>query len=186
MELSDKERLLLTDMQKTYPDLFANIENGLHIGSYSEVLNAINAVAGEPWNDADFNKNINNLLNIGFFQSVFDLESRSIKGELIKHEMVIVFTDSTSDLIAAINDVSKTKPPEYSKLAKKAIERLDAPAKQRIKKAIEDIPAGDIKPMQGFSDGRQRLRVGKYRIVFTATDDEVYVMEVGSRGDIYK
>ena len=78
------------------------------------------------------------------------------------------------------------KPPEYSKQAKKAIESLDAPTKQRIKKAIEDIPAGDIKPMQGFSDGRQRLRVGKYRVVFIISDGGVYVIEVGSRGDIYK
>lgn len=53
---------------------------------------------------------------------------------------------------------------EYSKKAAKYISSLDRPTKQRIKKAIEGLteqpPKGDIKPLQGFSDGRRRLRVG--------------------------
>lgn len=44
--------------------------------------------------------------------------------------------------------------------------------------------------MQGYSDGRQRLRVGKYRVVFKYTVDNeieiVYIIDIGSRGDIYK
>ena len=49
---------------------------------------------------------------------------------------------------------------------------------------------GDIKPLQGYSDCRQRLRIGKYRIVFNyvTVDDEpaVYIMDIESRGAIYK
>ena len=49
---------------------------------------------------------------------------------------------------------------------------------------------GDIKPLQGYSDGRQRLRIGKYRIVFCYmvenNEKVLYIMDVGSRGDIYK
>lgn len=74
----------------------------------------------------------------------------------------------------------------YSKDAAKALSRLDAPVKQRIKQGIYDIPDGDIKPMQGYSDGRQRLRIGKYRIVFRITDGNLFIMDIGSRGDIYK
>ncbi len=59
---------------------------------------------------------------------------------------------------------------EYSKKAAKYINALDRPTKQRIKAAIEGLteepPKGDIKTMQGFTDGRKRLRVGKYRIIY--------------------
>lgn len=66
--------------------------------------------------------------------------------------------------------------------------------KQRIKKAIEGLlqlpPQGDIKTLQGFSDNRKRLRVGKYRIVYlNCQNGEIeilYIINVDSRGDIYK
>ena len=43
--------------------------------------------------------------------------------------------------------------------------------------------------MQGYSDGRKRLRVGKYRVIFKFVSyDEIviWVIDIGSRGDIYK
>jgi len=77
-----------------------------------------------------------------------------------------------------------------SKRAAKVLEALDNPTQTRIIAGIKWIPKGDIKPMQGYSDGRMRLRIGKYRIVFNymvKNDEEVlYVMDIGSRGDIYK
>lgn len=83
---------------------------------------------------------------------------------------------------------------DYSKSAIKAINAMDKPTKQRIKQGIEGLtirpPQGDIKTMQGFTDGRQRLRVGKYRIVYKyALDTSIeilYIIDIGSRGDIYK
>lgn len=83
---------------------------------------------------------------------------------------------------------------DYSKSAIKAINAMDKPTKQRIKQGIEGLtikpPQGDIKTMQGFTDGRQRLRVGKYRIVYKyALDSSIeilYIIDIGSRGDIYK
>lgn len=83
---------------------------------------------------------------------------------------------------------------EYSKKAAKYISGLDRSAKQRIKTAIEGLtenpPRGDIKLMQGFSDGRKRLRVGKYRIVYNHFQDEyiaiLHIINVDSRGGIYK
>ena len=83
---------------------------------------------------------------------------------------------------------------EYSKKAVKYIITLDKPTKQRIKAAIEgltdDPPRGDIKILQGFADGRKRLRVGKYRIIYNYLPNGeliiLYIMNVDTRGDIYK
>lgn len=83
---------------------------------------------------------------------------------------------------------------EYSKKAAKYINGLDRPTKQRIKSAIEGLteqpPKGDIKLLQGFTDGRRRLRVGKYRIVYNDRSNGeieiIYIIDVDSRGDIYK
>ena len=83
---------------------------------------------------------------------------------------------------------------EYAKRAVKYIESLDKPTKQRIKAGIEGLtetpPKGDIKTMQGYSDGRKRLRIGKYRIIYNyGKDGEIevlYIMNVETRGDIYK
>ena len=47
---------------------------------------------------------------------------------------------------------------------------MDKVTKHRIKEAIEGLtltpPKGNIKPMQGYKDGRFRLRVGDYRIIY--------------------
>ncbi len=83
---------------------------------------------------------------------------------------------------------------EYSRKAVKYIDGLDRPTKQRIKKAIEGLteqpPIGDIKLLQGFTDGRKRLRTGKYRIIFNYCPNGkiqiLYIIDVNSRGDIYK
>jgi len=83
---------------------------------------------------------------------------------------------------------------QYDKRAKKFIESQDRPTKQRIKKAIEGLteqpPKGDIKTMQGYHDGRLRLRVGKYRIIYRygtdGTIEILHIMNIDSRGDIYK
>ncbi len=83
---------------------------------------------------------------------------------------------------------------EYAKKAVKYIESLDRPTKQRIKAGIEGLtenpPKGDIRVMQGYSDGRKRLRIGKYRIVYNYNQNEgikiLYIMNVDARGDVYK
>lgn len=83
---------------------------------------------------------------------------------------------------------------EYSKKAAKYIESLDKPTKQRMKAGIEGLtaipPKGDIKTLQGYSDGRKRLRIGKYRIIYNYTQsgavEILYIMNIDTRGDIYK
>lgn len=83
---------------------------------------------------------------------------------------------------------------EYSKRAVKYINTLDKPTKQRIKAGIEGLaekhPKGDIKMLQGYSDGRKRLRIGKYRIIYNYNQNGeieiLHIMSVDTRGDIYK
>lgn len=83
---------------------------------------------------------------------------------------------------------------QYEKAAVKYLKGLQKPQHDLILDAIEKLthkPAeGDIKKMSGYKDGRYRLRVGKYRIIYKyLTNNEIEVlciMDVGSRGDIYK
>lgn len=82
----------------------------------------------------------------------------------------------------------------YDKAAIKYLQGLSKKLRDSIRSAIagltEQPPIGDIKPMQGYKDGRHRLRVGKYRIIYRYSQsgelDILIVMEIGSRGDIYK
>ena len=80
----------------------------------------------------------------------------------------------------------------YAKSAKKYIESLDRPRKESLKEHIEGLletpPKGDIKPLKGYSDGRLRLKASKFRIIYKLhkEQDLLYIINIGSRGDIYK
>jgi len=82
----------------------------------------------------------------------------------------------------------------YTKKAVKAINGMDKATKKRIMAGILGLtnkpPLGDIKVMQGETDGRCRLRIGKYRIIYRFLSDGsveiLHIMDIGSRGDIYK
>ena len=82
----------------------------------------------------------------------------------------------------------------FSKSAQKNLEKYDRITKQRIKEGIENLlktpPEGDIKAMQGYSDGRYRLRIGKYRIVYRFDKNGnitiLFIISIDSRGSIYK
>ena len=76
------------------------------------------------------------------------------------------------------------------KPAEKFIMRLAQSEKERILKAIHELPnKGDIKRLQGKKSlGMYRLRVGIYRIIYTVDNGRlvVRVVDAGNRGDIYK
>lgn len=82
----------------------------------------------------------------------------------------------------------------YSKAALKFLDRLDKKSVDRIREAIEGLtekpPKGDIKDIKGSKEGRQRLRVGGWRVIFRyGAENEIeilFVLEIGNRGDIYK
>ncbi|HIZ40653.1 MAG TPA: type II toxin-antitoxin system RelE/ParE family toxin [Candidatus Anaerobutyricum stercoris] len=74
---------------------------------------------------------------------------------------------------------------EYSKKSVKYINSADKPTKKRLKEAIEKIPFGDIKKLQGAGEG-YRLRVGDLRVLFTMEDDKIYIDNIIPRGQAYK
>lgn len=89
--------------------------------------------------------------------------------------------------------MKKVDEVRYSKTARNFIKKADSKLKEQIKTGIEGlktIPAsGDIKVMAGYNDGRMRLRIGKYRIIFRYEDGSLlilHIIDIGSRGDIYK
>ena len=74
---------------------------------------------------------------------------------------------------------------EYSSKAVKYINALDKSTKERLHKAIEKIPLGDIKKLQGTEDG-YRLRVGDLRVLFSMENDIAYIDNIIPRGQAYK
>ncbi len=83
---------------------------------------------------------------------------------------------------------------KYSKNALKFLAGVQKKVAENIREAIGGLtlspPKGDIKPMGGYNDGRFRLRVGKYRVIYRYDIDNqikiLYIINIGSRGDIYK
>lgn len=74
---------------------------------------------------------------------------------------------------------------EYSKKSIKYINSADKLTKKRLKEAIEKIPLGDIKKLQGVEDG-YRLRVGDLRVLFSMEDNKIYIDNIIPKGQAYK
>ena len=74
---------------------------------------------------------------------------------------------------------------EYTKQSVKYINGADKTTKRRLKEAIEKIPSGDIKKLQGIDNG-YRLRVGDLRVLFTLEEDVIYIEKILPRGEVYK
>ena len=74
---------------------------------------------------------------------------------------------------------------EYSRKSVKYINSADKLTKKRLKEAIEKIPLGDIKKLQGVEDG-YRLRVGDLRVLFSMENNKIYIDNIIPRGQAYK
>ena len=75
---------------------------------------------------------------------------------------------------------------EFSKQAIKVISKMDKPTKQRIRVGIEELPAGDVKVLQGVH-GSFRLRIGNWRILFSyINENKILIEKIAPRGDAYK
>ncbi|WP_128914919.1 type II toxin-antitoxin system RelE/ParE family toxin [Granulicella sibirica] len=78
---------------------------------------------------------------------------------------------------------------EYHKSAEKYLEKLDQPLQNRIKKKIEEIAAEPDNPRLSLplaATTKRGSRVGKYRILLLVKEPLLYVVEVDSRGQIYR
>lgn len=75
------------------------------------------------------------------------------------------------------------------KPAEKFIVKLPKPEKERVLKAIYQLPEGnDIRELKGKNNkGLYRLRIGDYRIIYTIDNGKliVCVVDAGNRGQIY-
>lgn len=72
----------------------------------------------------------------------------------------------------------------YSKQAEKFLKKQDRAVRNRILKAIHNLPAGDVKKLQGRNG--YRLRIGDYRIIFDKSGNIIYIERIGNRGQVYK
>ena len=58
------------------------------------------------------------------------------------------------------------------------------PTKRRIINAINNLPSGDVKKLQGVNG--YRLRVGDFRILFDRDGNITYIEKIDNRGQVYK
>lgn len=71
--------------------------------------------------------------------------------------------------------------------ALKQLRRMSRPDRERISRAIERLPEGDVRPLHGEEDV-WRLRVGDWRVRYERHDNErrIDVLDVKPRGSAYK
>jgi len=76
----------------------------------------------------------------------------------------------------------------FSKTSLKYLTKLEKQVRANIIKAIEGLPdKGDIRMMKGQSiQNIYRLRIGKYRVLYVWEEDTVKILDIDTRGDIYK
>ena len=76
---------------------------------------------------------------------------------------------------------------KYEKNALKYLMRLDRTTQLRIINAINDLPEGDVKKLQG-SVNEYRLRIGDFRVIFSKNAKVllISVVQIASRGEVYK
>jgi len=76
----------------------------------------------------------------------------------------------------------------YSKTSLRYLQKLEKDISRKIIAAIEKLPEeGDITKIKGKKVKHiYRLRVGKYRILFSWERELIKVIKIDTRGDVYK
>jgi mRNA interferase RelE/StbE len=77
----------------------------------------------------------------------------------------------------------------YTHRAIRDIRALDPALKQRIGKTLlryEKDPLAYAEPLKDSDLGSYRFRIGDYRVIFDLSGEQVVVLRVGHRRDIYK
>ncbi|MBL8179653.1 MAG: type II toxin-antitoxin system RelE/ParE family toxin [Bryobacterales bacterium] len=73
--------------------------------------------------------------------------------------------------------------------ARAELRRIGRETAVRILQALTDYAAsgaGDVKALSGEWQGHFRLRVADYRVVFTISPDEITIVRVRHRSDVYR
>jgi mRNA interferase RelE/StbE len=75
-------------------------------------------------------------------------------------------------------------------VVKEDIPSLPKKNREQIKKAIEERlsiePIGFGKPLRHTLSGYRRLRAGDWRIIYKIENDNVKILKIGHRKDVYK
>ncbi|SHO80739.1 hypothetical protein MNB_SV-15-998 [hydrothermal vent metagenome] len=75
----------------------------------------------------------------------------------------------------------------YSKTFEKKFSKYNRKLQEKIFNAIQNLPNGDVKRLTGNDiPPIYRIRISKYRILFHMNKEEIQILKVDSRGDIYK
>ena len=78
--------------------------------------------------------------------------------------------------------------------AQKEFKKLDSVVQKRIKKKLlllvenPEILKNNIKPLKGEHQGKFRLRINQYRVVFQIKEDKliITIIRIGHRKEIYE
>lgn len=77
----------------------------------------------------------------------------------------------------------------YTKSATKDIQKLDTVVKKRLKIKLEAYATNPLfyaKKLTDFSLGAYRWRIGKYRIVFDLDGENIVILRIRHRREIYR
>ncbi len=79
----------------------------------------------------------------------------------------------------------------FTKSSAKDISKLSQPVQKRIKRKLEfyldsPTPFDQAKTLTNSKYGDYRWRVGDYRIIFDVDNDQIVILQVQHRRDIYK
>ena len=77
----------------------------------------------------------------------------------------------------------------YTQRAFRDVEKLDPKIKKRLGKILLRYKEEPLRYAEKLSDsklGTYRFRIGDYRIIFDIEDNEIVVLRVGHRKEIYK
>ena len=77
----------------------------------------------------------------------------------------------------------------YTKRAEKDIDRLNQETRERIREALEkysEAPLNYSRKMLDQALGTYRFRVGDYRVIFDMEGEQIIILRVGHRRDIYR
>ena len=78
----------------------------------------------------------------------------------------------------------------HPKVVAKDIRRLDPPTRRRIRSAIEhklgDQPEQYAKPLAYTRSALWSLRVGDWRVVFALRAEQLWILRIGHRTEVYE
>jgi len=77
----------------------------------------------------------------------------------------------------------------YTNRAANDIEKLDIVARRRLKKALEKLASSPLDYSTKLIDpkiGEYRFRIGDYRVIFDLIGEEIIILRVGHRREIYR